>query len=341
MKPFLLALFFGISTTLVAQEAFYFDPNTGSPAGGDAIRVTANSPSIDFRCAGCATPEVLFGGVASPRVTVSDTKTLSAVTPPHAEGVVHVELRVGGSSYSTFYNFGYARRRDPLLIPVAIEVPGGFGSRWTTDIWVYNDSDETTNLTLEVCGSLGAVFPCADRMIVAAHGALRIPPRTQSYGEYPEMILFPPTDVAGRLHFNVRVRDLAHPDTIGIEIPVARASDFRRGRLELVNVPVNARLRSLLRIYDQMNTLYAGVTVRAFDLQTGDLLAQRKLEQLLPTDGPSRTTLLLHSFLEAPEMRGHDSLRLEIEEADANASLWAMLTLTDNTTQQVTVLTSQ
>jgi hypothetical protein len=34
-------------------------------------------------------------------------------------------------------------------------------------------------------------------------------------------------------------------------------------------------------------------------------------------------------------------VRIEIEEADPNASLWAMLTLTDNTTQRVTVLSSQ
>jgi len=108
-----------------------------------------------------------------------------------------------------------------------------------------------------------------------------------------------------------------------------------------LNVPVSDRFRSLLRIYDEMRSLVAGVTVRAFDMNTGAFLAQRQLSQFLPTDGPSRTTLLLHDFLAAPELRGRRSVRVEIEEANPNASLWAMLTLTDITSDRVTVLTSQ
>jgi hypothetical protein len=90
-----------------------------------------------------------------------------------------------------------------------------------------------------------------------------------------------------------------------------------------------------------MNILQAGVTIRAYDMGTGAFLAQRRLEQFLPSDTPLRATLLLHDFLSIPEMRGHQSVRLEIEEDDPNASLWSMLTLTENATQRVTVLTSQ
>jgi hypothetical protein len=155
------------------------------------------------------------------------------------------------------------------------------------------------------------------------------------------MYLFPPTDIASRLHFSVRVHNTAQPDDIGFEVPVARRTDFRTGRLDIVNVPVSDRFRSLLRIYDEMHSMAASITVRAYDMNTGALLAQRRLAQFLPTDVPARATLLLHDFLAAPELRGHGSVRIEIEEADPNASLWAMLTLTENTNDRVTVLTSQ
>jgi hypothetical protein len=266
---------------------------------------------------------------------------MKAVTPPHAEGAVPVEVRLLGQTYGTFFLFGYWRGRETLLIPVAVDILGAFGSRWTSDVWVFNDTDEATNLFPEVCTFIGAVYPCGNRMMVAAHGALRLPLAARREANNPELYLSPLTDILARLHFSVRVRDLANPEDVGVEIPIARRSDFRRGRLELLNVPVSDRFRSLLRIYDEMNFLNAGVTVRAYDMGTGTFLAQRKLVQFLPTDGPVRATLLLHDFLGIPEVRGHQSVRLEIEEDDPNASLWAMLTLTENATQRVTVLTSQ
>ena len=115
----------------MANEPFSFDPRIGSPAGGDAVRFT--SASIDFAC--CGTPQVLFGGIPSPRVTVLNASTLTATTPPHAEGVVDVQVRADGKTYTTFFQFGYARAREQILIPVAVDIPG-----WTTEIQVFNDT---------------------------------------------------------------------------------------------------------------------------------------------------------------------------------------------------------
>jgi hypothetical protein len=294
---------------------------------------------LDWRC--CGTPQVLFGGVASPQVTVISATVMRAVTPAHAEGAVTVEVRLFAQSYTAFSQFGYVRPREDLLIPVALDIPGAHGARWMTDVWVFNDTDETINLFPEVCSFIGAILPCGNKMLVAGHGALQLPIAARRDPNDPGMYLAPPTDSASRLHFSIRVHNVAQPDDIGFEVPVARRTDFRKSRLDIVNVPVSDRFRSLLRIYDQMNFLQARVTVRAYDMTTGGFLAQRVLEQFLPTDGPLRATLLLHDFLSAPELRSHPTVRVEIEEADPNASLWAMLTLTDNTNERVTVLTSQ
>lgn len=328
-----------LSTPIYAQsnDVFTFSPRAGSPAGGDVIEFT--SMKVDWRC--CGTPQVTFGGIASPQVTVVSGTVMRAVTPPHAEDVVEVAVRLGTDTFKSSFGFGYIRPREELLIPIALDIPGAHGARWMTDVWVYNDSDETINLFPEVCNFIGAIFPCQQKMLVAGHGALQLPIAARRNPDDPGFYLFPPTDVASRLHFSIRVHNVAQPDDIGFEVPVARTTDFRKGRLDILNVPVSDRFRSLIRIYDQMRSLVASVTVRAYDMNGGAVLAQRQLTQFLPTDGPARATLLLHDFLSAPELRGHGPLRIEIEESDPNASLWAMLTLTDNTNEHVTVLTSQ
>src|SRR5205814_2226 len=83
---------------------------------------------------------------------------LRAVTPPHAEDVVEVEVRLGATSYKSSFAFGFVRPREQLLIPVALDIPGAHGSRWMTDVWVFNDSDEMINLFPEVCSFIGAIF---------------------------------------------------------------------------------------------------------------------------------------------------------------------------------------
>jgi hypothetical protein len=330
MRQIPLLLFLLITAPVTAQEAFFFDPNSASPSGGDVIRFVANDPALDFRS---GNPEVFFDGIAAMNVIVVDAHTLTAVAPPHAEGVVRVALRLNGMTYTTERNFGYARFRYPILIPVANETAGAFGARWTTDIWVYNDSDEPVNVFPEVCFFIGAVFPCGESLIVAPHGSARVPPRG-----FPEMYLFPPNDVRDRLHFNVRVRDASRSDA-GTEIPIVPVSQYRDRRVVLVNVPVNDRLRSMLRIYDQEIVAGNSIGVRVFDAATGTLLTQRDTGfRLTPTDTPNRFSVAFFDLLSDPAVRGHDTVRIEIEEQDA--SLWAMLTLTD-ADQHVTILTSQ
>ncbi len=332
----MILLVLALATTLQADEPFYFDPRIGSPAGGDVIRFVVNLPSLDFRA---STPRVFFGGIASPRVTVTDSKTLTAVTPPHAEGVVDVELRLNTNSYTTFFKFGYARNRTALLIPVAVETPGAFGSKWTTDIWVHNDSDAPVNLMSEVCSFLGAVYPCGNPMVVAEHRTMRIPPRVTGSSS-PEMYLFPPNDARDRLHFNIRVRNTAVANDPGTEIPIASSSDFRNERLVITNVPVKSGLRSVLRVYDQERVIGVSMSVRIYDMDSGALLMRRDTGfRPAVSDNPLWFSIGFFDLLSDPALRGHDTVRIEIEEPDA--SLWALLTLTDNITQRVTVFTSQ
>ena len=322
-----LAVLLWIAIPAAAQDPFSFYPTYGSPSGGDTISITTFGVSAD------TTSQVFFGGLPAAKVTVVDSHTLTAVTPAHSEGAVDVKLQIDGATYTTFRKFGYVRARDAILVPVANETAGAFGARWTTDIWVYNDSDEAVNVFPEVCFFLGAAFPCDQSLIVAPHGSARVPPHG-----FPEMYLFPPNDVRDRLHFNVRVRDASRNDA-GTEIPIVPLSQYRDGRVVLLNVPVSDRFRSVLRVYDQEFVAGNSIGVRVYDATTGALLLQRDTGlRPTPTDSPNRFSVAFFDLLSDPAVRGHDTVRIEIGEA--NATLWAMLTLTD-ANQHVTVLTSQ
>jgi len=332
LKTFSLLLL--VAAPAYSQEAFYFDPPYSPVDGGAVIRFVANDPSIDFLK---APAQIFFGDVSATHVSVIDARTLTAITPAHGEGAVSVELHLHGATYTSSRNFGFLRARDTLLIPIAIETAGGFGARWTTDIWVYNDSDENVNLKPEVCSFIGAIFPCNDPLLAPAHSSTKIPPRG-----FPELYLNPPNDVRDKLHFSVRVRDGSR-DNIGTEIPVVPLTSYRSGRTFLVDVPVSDGVRSVLRVYD---TGFP-ITVRVYDAASSDLLAERFSGfRSIPTDTPRRFSFSFFDLLSDPAVRNHARVRIEIDETNPEAvpaaiMVWAMLSLTDNATQRVAILTSQ
>jgi hypothetical protein len=63
-------------------------PAQGSTAGGTVVRIAA----VDALAA--AIVEARFGGVPSPDVRRTGTFSIRAVAPPHAAGVVDIEVRL-------------------------------------------------------------------------------------------------------------------------------------------------------------------------------------------------------------------------------------------------------
>jgi hypothetical protein len=332
----LLAAFAGSAQAQWTIQDFDVTYNWGAASGGDVVTVVARNPAINFNSGRAV---VRFGGVESPVVEVVDAKKLRVVTPPHAEGVVTVEVKVAGTRYRSDAPFAFIRQRDPLLIPVAVETAGAFGTQWTTDISVYNSGPRPINLYPVVCSFIGGVFPCGSALIVQPQTTLRIPPRAAQYGSsYTQMYLYPPNDEREFLHVNVRARDKANPSDAGTEIPVVELSKFRSGKVVLLNVPVNDRYRTQLRVYENNYSLI--LTVKVFDSVTNELLLTRQTNRYaLPTDSPLIGQQSFSDLLYYAEVRGHANVRIEIEEQ--GTLLWAMLTLTDNATQRISLITSQ
>ena len=78
-----------LATVAVGQPTngdLFCNPNYSRPEGGVEVNIHSNN-RYQFRA-----PQVFFGGVPSPRVTVVDADNVKAVAPAHATGAVDVTV---------------------------------------------------------------------------------------------------------------------------------------------------------------------------------------------------------------------------------------------------------
>jgi hypothetical protein len=331
-------LLLAAATAHASGYPFSFYPQTSPPEGGATIRITRNSPEVDFRC--CGKPEILFGDMAALSVNVVSNAAVEVVTPPHAKGFVDVVVRIGGKTFTTDAHFAFAPELETIILPIAIEASGANGTRWTADIVVYNESDQEVTLDREICFFIGSFFPCGTPPRTIAPGAtLHIPATRTSTTQWSLAVVEPPRSLADRLTFSLRVRDAQREEPgAGVEIPVVRARDRRVGRLSLLNVPTSSRYRSMLRVY---HGYYDGVFDVIVRDEFGRTLMRRHIDPgPRPTDGGGWDMTVISGIIDDPAIRVVPNVRIEIE-AGTSWPFWAMLSLTDNATQQILIYAPQ
>jgi len=323
-----------LATTALAQnDDFGFYPNFGPPEGGTEINIHASANTyLRFTA-----PQVFFGDVASPRVTLVDAYNVKAVAPPQPIGAVAVTVRDNGALLHSLSQFVFEPQLEEIIIPIALQpTDASFGTRWVSEISVYNDSDDVVPIDSELCSvALVGIVPCSKPpRRVQPHSSMAVEPLS-AYAPQPMMWLLPPADHADRLHFTVRLHETSRdPDGPGTEIPVIRSRDFQKNQVWLPSIPTNARFRSTLRVL----TNGYSVTVRVKDNTTGELLFEQTIPRFFPTDSNTLGTVTLSDLLTSAPVRAHANVRIEVE---SQSPVWAMLTLTDNETQHLQIFTPQ
>src|SRR5258706_3651196 len=322
-----------LAATAAAQnDDFGFYPSSVPPEGGAEINIHANANTyLRFTA-----PQVFFGDVASPRVTLVDAYTVKAVAPAHAIGAVSVTVRDNGALLHSLSQFVFQPQLEEIIIPIALQpTDASFGTRWVSEISVFNDSDDVVPIDSELCYIFGTVVPCSKPpRRVPPHSSMAVEP-SSSYAPQPMMWLLPPADHADRLHFTVRLHETSRdPDGPGTEIPVIRSRDFQKDQIWLPSIPTNSRFRSTLRV---LTNGYSFI-VRVKDNTTGELLLEQTIQRYFPTDGPTLGTVTLSDLLASAAVRAHANVRIEV---DSQSPVWAMLTLTDNESQRVQIFTPQ
>jgi len=319
-----------LATTAAAQNNdFSFSPRSAPPEGGTEIQIVSNTSPF-------TAPQVFFGDVASPHVTLVDSRTIKAVAPAHAVGIVSLTVRDTISLFHSTGQFVFEPLLDEIIIPIAFQpINASFGTRWVSEVSVYNDSDDAVTIDPEICSFIGLASLCGEPVRrVPPHASMSIQP-SSSWAAEPAMDLRPPADHADRLHFTVRLRETSRdPEGPGTEIPVIRSRDFQKNQVWLPSIPTNVRFRSTLRVL----TRYFYIIVRVKDDTTGELLFEQTIPRSFPTDSDPLGTVTLSDLLASAAVRTHKKVRIEVE---APSPVWAMLTLTDNETQRVQIFTPQ
>lgn len=257
---------------------------------------------------------------------------------------------------------GVGYRRILLPVVVDIPVPGALGSLWKTDLQLTNEGNSTM-WVYPIQYLLAGCEPilCASRNIPLP-GGLTIPAKIYYFGQsgLPSngVILHAEDTYADSLRVSLRVHDLSRQaQSFGATIPVVPESRFVHA-VALLGLPgEDPRFRLNLRIYSLATDSPVQVDVQAFatnpnqtviDTARDIMLGSRTFSLLLPAPGsedprslPPGTAPSYLSIGDLTTITGGKTsplYRLEISSATPGATIWAFATITNNDTQEVTII---
>lgn len=247
---------------------------------------------------------------------------------------------------------------EKILIPVFFSGPGAHGSEWWTTVSVYAqpDGDGTTPLifsraVLEGDPECLAVCGCGGSAEVEA-GAVK---NVCILNANPTGLLLYREKNGADAHFSARVADLSRSvETAGTELKIVREHELRRANIVFPSVPIGPGYRVGLRLFDTSNTSNPEVVLRIHGhTSQGTPIVEETIPLNVSPDvadpRPAHPSFAMIGDLAAryPQLKGHGLVLIELllPEADISPvpkpSYWAVVTITNNVTQQVTMVTPQ
>jgi hypothetical protein len=162
--------------------------------------------------------------------------------------------------------------------------------------------------------------------------------------EVPGRFLLVDTDRRADIKVELRVRDLSRQhSTWGTEIPVIDEAKAAQQTVQLLAVPIDTDFRSLLRVYDFDPAPGHFAVVRVFK-PSGGLTSDELLKEIslplrvprAPDEYPGYAQLSISGLADLP-MSGN--LRIEVVPTTTGLRFWAFVSVTNNDTQHVTLIT--
>jgi hypothetical protein len=340
------------------------DPLTAPTSG--SVKVTLTGDNLDlppnFACILPCPTRVFFGG-AEASVRESSNKQVVVLAPPHPAGTVDVTLTTGDARTTTAAKaFTYLAAPESgwqmLLLPIYLdaEIPGAYGSRWKTDLWTRNNGTAAAALAPWVCPdgfACPAIFPLT-YSLQPGESLHNLPVPRRPAGSPPARLLYINRTSAEEVSLNLRVFDLSRATLNGgTELPLVREDDFRTTTANLLNVPLDTRFRKMLRIYEMraageafpMSTF----RVRIYDQVEGTkatLLSETTVTALSTQSGSFRDAPAYGQIADLTEGISAvgdqpGSLRVQVEPLTEGSRYWAMVSVTNLDTQQITIISPQ
>jgi hypothetical protein len=310
----------------------------------------------------CATPDcgvtVSFGDVAVKAEEASYGRLVVHAPYTGIYGPADVTVRSSrGVAFAKngfrYSNSDFNSQWAAVLVPLWLDTPapGARGSIWSTELWLRNGGDEPLTIVPWDCGNDPRF--CRTSRTLAPSESLRNlplgPPRATFFTPNdapfpPARVLYVSRDAAPSIQARLRLRETKSGVTT--DLPVVREGETRAS-VDLVGVPVAANARTTLRIYAVSDT-YEVFDVYVFQQHEGTddavaLAATRVLASAPFSESESATAYPAYAAMDLdPLLRNaRDSVHIAIVPAFTNfpTSCWAMVSITDNDTQRVTIAT--
>jgi hypothetical protein len=245
--------------------------------------------------------------------------------------------------------------QEQILVPITptphTGIPGAFGSSWATDLAITNGGDAPVTvfgLPLPICPVLCMVVPPTPLPAKATIAAFS-EPCSAAAGR----ILIADRSTADDLFFTLRSHDTSRDDRAwGSIIPVVRSRDRFSRSFSIVDVPIDTRFRPLLRLYSMNGAAPGSVHVRFFAEDPNAFLGAAVSDTLISEVTPAFATgsapycpgyaeiaLSQEPSLNLPAaLLNGNRIRIEVVPADSSQQYWGFVSVTNNDTQEVSII---
>lgn len=315
------------------------------PAQPFGARVRLAIPNATLCAETCAGVTVNVGGIPLSGASLEKTAdgAIWFTAPPHAPGLVDVIVTTPLTTFTlpgALYFFDLTAPPnlsvfERILFPVLFGTTGALGSEWISEAAISNPKPWTIENYNRVDPLQCIDYPCTERL----HPGFFLSFRGQGYPR--GVALLSPRAEAENLAFSLRVRDTAkQAEGFGTEVPVVREADmFTNSELTLLDVPVDPSYRTKLRMY-------------AFDTGPHDAI----VSLLRPAGSPRLVQSLVvpvtrscvepacawtpwYAEVDLPAGNAGERVNVYVSIGGTDTPSWAFASVTNNTTQQVTIVT--
>ncbi len=245
---------------------------------------------------------------------------------------------------------GHAVAAQRFLVPIHLIEPvsGAFGSRWASELTVLNTGTSAAYIqNYGACPPTGG--PCVNP-IAPRVSETGMPLRDFDF-TIPAALLLVDDQYADQLVFSARVRDLSrNTQSWGPWLPVVPESAAVRGPLSLVDIPLTTGFRQTLRVYSFDTAADRSVRVRVYGAVPPDpanpssyqdpnpLLGDVILPlRYAPRFGGSPLYAEIGNIATIASVTAYEKVWVTIE-PQGDFGVWGMVSITNNTTQEVTMI---
>ncbi|MGA8806979.1 MAG: hypothetical protein WB973_03805 [Thermoanaerobaculia bacterium] len=263
-----------------------------------------------------------------------------AIAPPHAAGAADVTIDTGSGTVTSkaaliYYDPAAADPAvfEPILFPVSFQGPGALGSQWVTENFISANGPAYFRDPL----------PCASCTQSAGINPVPLTNNSNPWGH----VLYALRGTTDTLNLASRIRETSRQaQTAGTDVPVVRERDFRSS-LRFMNLPVDSRYRVMLRLWAIGDGPFgndpgftAALPVSLVSTPVPFLpIPMTKIPDTAMWFGTIDVTSLLTRTPSNPNTlqvysNGYGSATVPL----AFPRVWGMLSITNNDTQQVTIV---